>query len=649
VNIFYYSILAIRKAGLRRFAAIVALKGSRRLFEGRIDKRLLTANPAAPAGFEGVLPLESSTAQRFKIIFPAAFLDLLACAQRIRSHRFHFLGATLQYGEKINWHLDLASTKEWQKKSYRENVLHYDGSPLDIKHVWELNRHQYFVTLAQAFYVSGDRTYADELVAQWLDWIKENPYRIGVHWASPLEIGLRLISWTLAFQFIEPHLSKENRSAITFSIWQQASFLASHLSLDKVVRTNHLIGEAAGLFVTASAFAFESSKQWMASAREILEDEIRSQVFSDGAGKEQSSSYHRFDVDLFLLAHMSGQKLSVPFSPGFKGQLQKMVRWLDRFQTPTNHLPPFGDCDNGRGFLLSPSVDFWDARGLIALGGLVMEDEELSEPSFLNEEAFWLLSEREWNSAKDKPAIARLETCVVSRESGHVAIRNADSSGIDYCFFRAGPFGMGGDGFSSHSHNDLFSPILYINGELILADTGTSVYLGNDAERDYLRSAAAHNTTFPSGWKSFESQRQFGWTKVVDGRIIREHQTNQEIMIECGFEESARIPYKRTIVYRSGEHSLRIEDLFEENVSDVHSYFHLDTKFTTQRDGREIVLMKDSNRVARFSFSDHVEPMIEEGWISKSYGIKERAAVIHFCWNAVAHQSTIFAFTGVRK
>ncbi len=646
---FHFNIVAIHKVGFRRFAAIVALKTYRHLLEGRVDKRIRTAIAVTPAAFEGVLPLESSTAQRFKIIFPAAFSDLIARAQRIRLHRFQFLGTSLQCGEKINWHLDPVSTKVWQKKTYKEIALHYEGSPPDIKPVWELNRHQHFVTLAQASYLSGDRTYADELIGQWLDWIKENPYRIGVNWASPLEIGLRLISWTLAFQFIEADLSKENRSIITFSIWQQASFLSSHLSVDKVVRTNHLIGEAAGLFVAASSFAFANSKHWMAGARKVLEEEICSQVFNDGAGKEQSSSYHRFDVDLFLLAHMRAQKLSSPFSRQFAEQLLKMVRWLHRFQTPTHQLPPFGDCDNGRGFLLSPSVDFWDVRGLIALGGLALKDERLSISSFLNEEAFWHLTEREWNSAKDKQAIPELETCVVSRESGHVVVKNANSSGIDYCFFRAGPFGMGGDKFSSHSHDDLFSPILYINGDLILADTGTSVYLGNDVERDYLRSAAAHNTTFASGWNYFESQRWFGWKKVVNGRIIREHQTSQETMIECGFEESARIPYKRTIAYRPDDYSLRIEDLFEENVRDVHSYFHLDTNLTIQRDGSGMVLMKNNNRIVRCSFSDHVKPVIEEGWISKSYGTKERAVVIHFGWNAVARQSTTFTFTGIRE
>ena len=649
VNTFHFSILAIRKVGLRGFLRIVGLKLYRRLSERRLDNRIRTSRPVAHVPFAGVLPLEPSHGHRFKAAFPTAFADLLSLGQKIRSHRFQFLGTEFQCGATVEWHSDPVTKKEWQKKTYKETALLYEGSPPDTKPVWELNRHQYFVALAQAYHCSGDRAYVDELEAQWLSWIKENPYRMGINWASPLEIGLRLISWTLAFQFIEANLSKESRSAITFSIWQQATFLSSQFSVDKSVRTNHLIGEATGLFIVSSSFAFEESKGWMTAARTVLEQEIHKQVFSDGAGKEQSASYHRFDVDLLLLAHISALKQSAPFSRQFTEQLRKMVQWLYNVQTPGYQLPPFGDCDNGRGFILSPSVDFWDARGLIALGGVVLEDNELTILSFLNDEAFWLLSEQRWNSVKEPQEASKFEPCIVSQEGGHVVIRNAEPIITDYCFFRTGPFGLGGNGFSSHSHADLFSPILFLNGEAILADTGTSVYLGNDMERDYLRSLQAHNTTSSSGWDLFTPLRWFGWEKALDGRIIRKLQTEHEITIECGFEASAGIPYQRTFRYRSGNHSIEIEDLFKENIPDVHSYFHLDPGLKVLRDHNDFVLLKNGAPIVRCGFPDHVKPHIEEGWISRGYGTKEPATIIHFSWNAVTQQSTVFTFTGITR
>ena len=498
-----------------------------------------------------------------------------------------------------------------------------------MKPVWELNRHQYFVTLAQAYYLSGDRTYADELVSQWLDWIEQNPYRVGVNWASPLEIGLRLISWTLAFQFIEGHLSRDVRAAITSSMVQQASFLASHLSIDKVIRTNHLIGEAAGLFIAASSFSFESSARWIAASRHILEKEIQTQIFDDGAGKEQSASYHRFISELFLLCILNAKKKSSPFSPAFAGRLQKMLRWLCQFQTPSRQMPPFGDSDDGRGFLLSPSANVWDVRGLIAAGGFALNSEELAIPEFLNDEAFWFFNEREWTSAIASQAKPVIEAFAASRESGHVVMRDSQGGEVDYCFFRAGPFGLGGDGFCSHSHNDLFSPILYLNGESILTDTGTSVYHGNDDERNYLRSAAAHNTTVNDGWNLFESQKWFGWKRTVNGKIVRGEHTDQEMRVECAFEGPDVIPYSRAITYRSRTHSFRIEDTFDENVRRVHTYFHLDPALTVECGTGQMALIKGTHHIARFVYPDIIKPEVEEGWISRSYGAKERALIIH--------------------
>jgi len=87
---------------------------------------------------------------------------------------------------------------------------------------------------------------------------------------------------------------------------------------------------------------------------------------------------------------------------------------------------------------------------------------------------------------------------------------------------------MGGGGFSYHSHNDLFSPLIYLNGVPILADTGTSVYLGNDADRDYLRSAAAHNTTFASSWNLFQTKRGLGWNKVTNGKFREVRQSRNQ-------------------------------------------------------------------------------------------------------------------------
>lgn len=644
MNFLRFCIRAIRKAGLRRFLAIVAAKSYRSLLEKSLDARARTAQVSEMIGFTGVLPLEASTATRFKRVFPTGFLSLLGSAQRIRRHEFGFLGLAYRFDKKINWHLDPATKGEWRKEVYREISLHYNGSPSDVKPVWELNRHQYFVILAQAFYLSGDRAYLDELIAQWLDWIDENPYRIGINWASPLEIGIRLISWTLAFQFIEAYVSKKDRTTIIRSLWQQSSFLSSHLSLDKIVRTNHLIGEAAGLFIVASSFTFKESEKWVTKAHGILEEEIRTQVFTDGVVKEQSSSYQLFDVDFFLLAYVTAAHSHRSFSVEYAERLLQSIRCLHFLQTPDHRLPLFGDGDNGRGFRLRESDYSENASGVIGIGAEVFRDKTLSTSRYCNEESFWLLTEAEWKSANSQVINPQAETCRIFKEGGHVVLRSGGSSTSDYCFFRAGPFGLGGDGFSSHSHNDLFSPIIYLNGNLVLTDTGSSVYLGKDDERDYLRSAAAHNTTFPALWKFFETNRWFGWKNILNGTILQNTQTAEEIRIECGYEATKKVPYKRTIIYKPLTRQYQIEDLFTENIIGAHSYFHLDSGLSVRVQKEEVLILKKDAPAARCTFPDNLQLNIEEGWISKSYGVKESSVILHFTWNATARVPAVFTF-----
>ena len=69
----------------------------------------------------------------------------------------------------------------------------------DVKVPWELSRHQHFVTLGQAYVLTGDEKYAREFVAQLGAWMAENPPMLGVNWACTMDVALRVISWTLAW------------------------------------------------------------------------------------------------------------------------------------------------------------------------------------------------------------------------------------------------------------------------------------------------------------------------------------------------------------------------------------------------------------------------------------------------------------------
>lgn len=72
----------------------------------------------------------------------------------------------------------------------------------DIKHVWELNRHLHLVRLAQAWVLSGEVRWLHALGQQLRSWLDQCPPLTGPNWTSSLELGIRLINWSLVWQLV---------------------------------------------------------------------------------------------------------------------------------------------------------------------------------------------------------------------------------------------------------------------------------------------------------------------------------------------------------------------------------------------------------------------------------------------------------------
>src|SRR5579863_4693959 len=117
-------------------------------------------------------------------------------AESICSHRFHLLGySNLDYGPNIDWHLDAVHHVRSPRKPWFR-INYFDPNEVgDAKITWELSRHQHLVTLAKAYRLTSDPRFASELFAQWYSWQEQNPYPVGIHWSSSLEVAFRSLSW----------------------------------------------------------------------------------------------------------------------------------------------------------------------------------------------------------------------------------------------------------------------------------------------------------------------------------------------------------------------------------------------------------------------------------------------------------------------
>ena len=167
--------------------------------------------------------------------------------EELLEHRFRLLGLEpTDLGNPIRWRRDFVHGRE-SGTGYFRRIPYLDFHQVgDHKVVWELNRHQHLVLLAQAFLITGRRDFLEEIPRQLEHWIQENPVQRGINWASALEVGFRALSWIWVL-----HLVGEHFEAGFLRRWMQALYhhgvhLECNLSFYFSPNT-HLLGEAVAL------------------------------------------------------------------------------------------------------------------------------------------------------------------------------------------------------------------------------------------------------------------------------------------------------------------------------------------------------------------------------------------------------------------
>src|SRR5215467_922943 len=159
------------------------------------DQEMVTAGGTPPRFFFSAGEV-STLCELLRKKLPGQADDIVKRAERICRHQFDLLGYEgLDYGAEVDWHADRIHNKRAQKLPwYRIGYLDFNEVG-DSKVTWELNRHQHLVTLAKAFRLTGNKKFAEEMFRQWQHWHVDNPYPIGINWASSLEVAFRSLSW----------------------------------------------------------------------------------------------------------------------------------------------------------------------------------------------------------------------------------------------------------------------------------------------------------------------------------------------------------------------------------------------------------------------------------------------------------------------
>lgn len=530
-------------------------------------------------------------------------------AQEILAGRLPLLGTEVLLSSPIAWRRDPVHGQELDAAYFR-SIPYLDFARAgDHKFIWELNRHQHLVLLAQAWRLDPEPAYLDAIGEQLAGWREANPFQCGMNWTSALEVAFRALSWIWIWHLCGPALPAAVQAELLTGLYRHGCHLEYNLSVYFSPNT-HVLGEAIALHALGALFpSWPRAERWRRIGGEETSRQVNLQILPDGAHFELSSYYHVYALD-FLLFH----SLLANGGPGrLAPQLRRMAHFLHAIMQPGGAIPFFGDDDAGR--LMHPYGDRqYFGRGTLATAAVLLGDTTLPcAASALHEQAVWWLGPSCLASTLATTQAGQPAGPEVFPSSGIVRLGDGVRT---HLLFDAGGFGPFRAG---HSHSDALQCLLWTGGDEVLIDPGTATYIADPQWRDRFRGSAAHNTIRIDGRDQADPAGPFAWNGRPE--VTLESASDSTVEATCranGFTHRRRL--------RLTEDWLLVTDHVDGPPGGsplVEQFWHLGTPAQSARlkipPGESLTVSEGG----------------EYGWRSRALGQRETAAVARRQWRGV--------------
>ena len=372
--------------------------------------------------------------------------------------------------------------------------INWEYWPVEDKELrWQLHRHKWFVPMGKAYRLSGDEKYAKEWTLQYKDWMKKNPLKElpkdrGWIWSaavidSLMPIKSPLVNTLFAWRPLETsHRLADQMNQFTLFISAEsftpdflADFLmnyhrhATHLIHNYSKAGNHLLFEGQRMVYAGTFFPeYKDALTWRKSGIEILNREIKKQVYEDGGQYELDPHYHLACIEIFEKAlHMANANgFGDEFPASYKNTVEKMIAFHMSMTYPDYTYPCFSDAKRDNLQHMLAHYNNWT--------GLFPENDAIR---------YFATQGRE---GKSPDYLSKGFT-----QSGFFIFRNGWKEDATVMVIKAGP-GAGG-----HCQPDNGTFELWFNGKNLFPDSGFFIFKGGAEimkQRNWFRQTRVHNT-----------------------------------------------------------------------------------------------------------------------------------------------------------